>query len=81
IDGAGRVVLPKPLRDRFRLKAGSRLELEVRADHVVLTPVVERPPLVKEKGWWVYQGQAESAAALEDAVRAHREDRLLDLGR
>ena len=81
MDKAGRIVLPKPLRDRFRLKAGSHLELDVREDHVRLTPVVEKPTLAKESGWWVYQGQADSLEELEDAVRRHRDERLEDLTR
>ena len=79
MDKAGRVVLPKALRDRLRLLPGSELEAEVVGDHLLLRPVEPRALLVKEEGWWVYRGAA--AGPLEDAVERHRRARLEDLSR
>jgi AbrB family looped-hinge helix DNA binding protein len=42
------VVLPKPVRDRLGLHAGSDLEIRETAEGVVLTPVEQKPSLVKE---------------------------------
>ena len=39
IDKAGRVILPKPVRDRFGLREGTELELLETPDGVVLKPV------------------------------------------
>jgi AbrB family looped-hinge helix DNA binding protein len=39
IDQAGRVVLPKRLRQRFRLQGGDHLALEVKGDAIQLRPV------------------------------------------
>lgn len=36
IDGAGRVVVPKPLRDALGLVAGTSIEIEERDGHLVL---------------------------------------------
>lgn len=79
IDTAGRVVLPKPLRDRFRLRPGSRLEVEVHEDHLRLIPLSRGPALVQTDGWWVHQGVPD--ADLTEAVGRHRRDRLEDLER
>ena len=39
VDRAGRVVLPKPLRDKMRLTPGSPLELESEGEHITLRAV------------------------------------------
>ena len=38
IDRAGRVILPKPVRDRLGLRAGSDLEIQETPEGVVLKP-------------------------------------------
>jgi AbrB family looped-hinge helix DNA binding protein len=42
MDRAGRVVLPKTVRDRLQLEPGESLELESFDDHIVLRPARER---------------------------------------
>ena len=54
IDKAGRIVLPKPLRDRLRLRQGSDLEIEERPEGVLLKPVDQRTSMVKKNGIWVH---------------------------
>ena len=39
LDKAGRVVIPKRLRDKFHLAAGDALELESAGEEIVLRPV------------------------------------------
>jgi AbrB family looped-hinge helix DNA binding protein len=60
IDKAGRVVLPKPIRDQMRLEAGDNLFVEGHADQITLRPVRPQALLKKEYGIWVYQGEASS---------------------
>ena len=43
IDKAGRIVLPKHLRERLQLRAGSSLEVEERPEGLVLRPVGQKP--------------------------------------
>lgn len=58
IDKAGRIVLPKDVRDRLRLRAGTSLELEERVEGLVLRPVRQRPSMIQKDGVWVHLGKA-----------------------
>lgn len=81
IDKAGRIVLPKVLRERFRLEAGTRLRVEMVGDHLELTPMegAEAPPLVRKAGLLVVaaSGSPCDAAVALGADREGREDDLL----
>jgi AbrB family looped-hinge helix DNA binding protein len=76
IDKAGRIVLPKPVRDRLRLRQGSDLEIEELPDGVLLKPVDQRPSMIKEKGVWVYVGSVPKGFDWDNMVDADREDRI-----
>ena len=41
VDGAGRIVLPAEVRRRLNLRAGSRLQVEIVAERIELTPEPE----------------------------------------
>lgn len=58
IDKAGRIVLPKAIRDELSLAPGDTLEIESAGESVVLRPVRANAPLCKERGIWVFQGSA-----------------------
>lgn len=84
LDKAGRVVLPKDLRDKLRLEAGDELLVEESGDQIVLRPVRAQPTLKKERGVWVYQGArgAEgSRESLPDLIDEAREKRLRELSK
>jgi AbrB family looped-hinge helix DNA binding protein len=57
MDKAGRVILPKPVRDRLGLHAGSDIEIEETADGVVLKPVDRKPSLVRKGSFLVHTGE------------------------
>jgi AbrB family looped-hinge helix DNA binding protein len=80
IDKAGRLVLPKAIRERFRLRPGTLLDVDIVEDGVRLRPAATGSPLVRENGWWVHRGAAD-AEELVDAVNRHRDERLGDLSR
>ena len=54
IDKAGRVVLPKPVRDALQISPGDSLELESSEDHIVLRPAPGKGRMYKKQGVWVF---------------------------
>jgi AbrB family looped-hinge helix DNA binding protein len=69
IDGAGRVVIPKRVRDHLALKDGSRLRVVEDGARVVLEPVEEVHTPVEVDGLLVVQ------ARLTGTVPDHRDVR------
>jgi AbrB family looped-hinge helix DNA binding protein len=78
IDKAGRIVLPKPVRERLHLREGSELELEERADGLTLRPIEQRPSMVREHGIWVHLGKVPRGFDWDVVVDAVREERIKD---
>jgi AbrB family looped-hinge helix DNA binding protein len=79
IDKAGRIVLPKPVRDRLRLRQGSDLEIEERPEGVLLKPVNQRPSMVKRNGNWVHLGKLPEGYDWDSLIDDERNDRIKDL--
>ncbi len=76
IDKAGRVLIPKSLREDLRLEPGDSLEMEKVGEEITLRPVRGTGPLTKEHGVWVFHsGQPLSASATDEMVRQLREER------
>ena len=73
IDGAGRVVIPKRVRDQFRLEAGDTLELESNGDEMTLRPMPQAGAMILKDGWWVHQGKG--SVSVEEIDELLREDR------
>lgn len=65
---AGRVILPKALRDELHLEPGDQLELESEGERVTLRPVRSGSPLRKEHGVWVFRGGSKLLATTTDQV-------------
>lgn len=78
IDKAGRIVLPKPVRERFHLREGSELELEERSDGLTLRPVEQRSSMVQEKGVWVHLSKVPRGFDWGSVVEAIRDERIKD---
>lgn len=76
VDGAGRIVLPKPLRDRFRLVGGTKLRVEAVGDHLELTPErTESSPAVVRKGGLLVVPASGVPCDARGAIEADRDDR------
>ena len=74
LDKAGRIVLPKPLRDRLQLAPGDTLQLETEGERITLLPVRQNVMLKKELGVWVYQGEP-ADTSIADLIDRERENR------
>ena len=76
LDRAGRVVLPKALRDEMHLSPGDTLDLTVKGDEVTLRPRRGATPLQKERGVWVFRtGKPVTADETEETLRDIRAQR------
>ena len=74
IDTAGRLVLPKAMRDRLHLSAGSKLKADLIADKIELTPEPDADVRIERRGKLlvIVGGPSFDAVA---AIKADREDR------
>ena len=78
LDKAGRVMIPKPLRQQLRLGPGDVLQLESEGEQITLRPIRPKALLKKERGVWVYQGEP-TEASVNAVIDRAREERLRDL--
>jgi len=76
IDKAGRIVLPKPVRDELQLSPGDSLELESSDDRVILRPARGNGRIFKKQGVWVFDsGEPLDAEVVNKTLRKVREER------
>ena len=74
---AGRIVVPKTIRDRLHLREGSRLRVEVVADKLEFTPEVDEVKIEKRGGLPVITGwKGFNAAKAVNEMREEYLDRL-----
>ena len=78
VDKAGRIVLPKRVRQRLRLEPGSQLRLEERADGILLRPVEQRVPLTQREGLLIHCGEVPPGFDWDRFIEDQREERIQD---
>ena len=76
IDAAGRIVVPKPLRDRLGLRPDTELEAVEQSGGVLFRPVEQSPSLIKVDGLWVHQGTPDKGANWDRVLSDVREERV-----
>lgn len=78
LDRYGRILLPKALRDRLGLQAGSRLHVETTGEGIALRPVDQDAILTVRDGVLVHEGRLldDGAGLLRDV----REERIRRAG-
>lgn len=79
LDKSGRVVLPKPLRQRLGLRAGATLEAAEAAGGLLLRPVSQQPSLVEHNGFLVHTGQVTSPVDWQRFFEDLEQERLHDI--
>ena len=70
IDKAGRIVIPKPLRDRLGLSSGRAVEIQERGGRIEIEPVATSMSLVKRRGGRVAVPDEDLPPLTDDLVRA-----------
>lgn len=79
IDRAGRVVLPKPLRERFNLVPGDKLRLSVEGNCFRLEPTDTGGRLTRKGSVLVFTGgfaEAITTAKVNEMIEEERENRI-----
>jgi AbrB family looped-hinge helix DNA binding protein len=76
IDKAGRVVIPKSLREKLHLEPGDALDMETVGEEITLRPVRGTGPLTREHGVWVFRvGHPLPASATDTMLQQIRAER------
>ncbi len=76
IDKAGRVVLPKPVRDRLGLRPGAELELQLEPDgELRLRAKRAEPALARVDGVLVHRGEASAGLDWDGLLERERDER------
>lgn len=70
MDSAGRVLIPRALRDELRLEPGDTLTLDSDGEAVTLKPARPESAMRKERGVWVFRSGRKIAASETDEVLA-----------
>lgn len=69
IDGGGRVVIPKPIRDQLGLGPGTVVEVAEREGHIEIAPAHSQIELVEVNGALVATSTDELPTLTDDIVR------------
>jgi len=75
IDPAGRVVIPKSIRERLHLVPGAELEIETQGNQIHLTAPTAESRLVQKQGLLVYDGGQQSMIDIAEFINREREAR------
>jgi AbrB family looped-hinge helix DNA binding protein len=79
IDKAGRLVLPKAMRDALHLKPGSSLEVERRDDELILRTPQPDAQIIYKNGIPVLRTREPIALSPVELIEQDREDRIQQL--
>ena len=81
LDKAGRVVIPKKVRDKLHMSAGDSFEFTSTDDQIVLKPMREESTMFKKDGMWVFHTgkplTVEDVNAVIESVREERHRQIL----
>ncbi len=81
IDGAGRLVVPKALREQFNMTPGCELEIEAAANGIILRRADAEPALLRKQGILIHHGSARASVDIGEFVRAERMARSARIAR
>lgn len=79
LDKAGRVSLPKRLREKLQLASGDTFEVQFAGEQIVLRPVRKAVPIRKEQGVWVYRSGQRPKVTIRQLIEEGRDERFQSL--
>jgi AbrB family looped-hinge helix DNA binding protein len=75
IDQAGRVVIPKSIRDQLHLVSGSELEVDTSGNEIRLRVRDLEPSLIRKRGLLIHHGTKQTDLDITDFLRNERDNR------
>lgn len=74
VSSKGQIVIPRALRDKYRLTAGTRLEIAESDEGLVLAPLEPAGSARRKAGWRALRGGAKGTTALKEHLSEHRRE-------
>jgi AbrB family looped-hinge helix DNA binding protein len=74
VSSKGQVVIPRALREKYRLTSGTRLEVAESDQGLVLAPVRNARASRRTAGWRALRGSAKGTDALKEHLAEHRRE-------
>lgn len=74
IDSAGRIVIPRDIRNAIGLKAGARLQISVDGGAIIIEPAPMRVKIVKRGRLHIMVPEDDLEPLAEEVVRAVRDE-------
>lgn len=75
IDQAGRVVIPKSIRDQFHLVSGSQLEIDTFENEIRLRITDLEPSLIQKRGLLIHHGSQQTDLDITKFLQSQRDQR------
>lgn len=79
IDKTGRIVVPKPLRDKYNIHAGTELEITGDSNGIRITRFGEESSLQKKNGILIHHGRDKTDIDLISFIQGERQRRSSEI--
>jgi AbrB family looped-hinge helix DNA binding protein len=74
VSSKGQVVIPRALREKYRLTSGTRLQVAESDAGLVLAPFEQAWSSRRQAGWRALRGSAKGTNALKQQLAEHRRE-------
>ena len=74
VSSKGQVVIPRALREKYRLTSGTRLAVAESDEGLVLAPLKQARSSRHQAGWRALRGSAKGTHALKEHLVEHRRE-------
>jgi len=74
VSSKGQVVIPRALREKYRLTSGTRLAVAESGEGLVLVPLKRTRSSRPQAGWRALRGAAKGTTALKEHLAEHRRE-------